>query len=183
MRNTLLVRVPRETLDQAKGIAALLPRVSAGHVLAESLNLQLLMIATLDEMGHTDAEDGLNLTAHQLLSDYKKAILSQRLDASALSTRLALGIEAEVEARAHELAEAATPFHVKAALQLLGIPLRRDGRWWAQRREAESATPDRSMKRAVSPPVARAPGAPAPRGAIRPGRRATNWTPEGAAGG
>ena len=122
MRNTLLVRVPRETLDQAKGIAALLPRVSAGHVLAESLNLQLLMIATLDEMGHTDAEDGLNLTAHRLLSDYKKAILSQRLDASALSTRLALGIEAEVEARAHELAEAATPFHVKAALQLLGIP-------------------------------------------------------------
>ena len=36
--------------------------------------------------------------------------------------RIAEGIEAEVEARAHALAEAAVPHHVAAALKLLGVP-------------------------------------------------------------
>ena len=114
-----MVRVPRETLDQAKGVAASLKGVSAGQVLAQALSLQLLIVATLDELGLTG--EGLNLTAHGLLSSYTDAIISRRLDVSALSNRLAENIEAEIQERAHKLAEAAVPHHVAAALKLLGV--------------------------------------------------------------
>ena len=84
-----------------------LPGVSASAVIAEAVTLQLMMIATLDELGHAD--DGLNLTAHRLLNAYTEAVIARRLDVSALSTKLARGIEAEIEARAHALAKASQP--------------------------------------------------------------------------
>ena len=115
-----MLRVPRSTKEQAMGIAEHLPGVSAGQVIAEALNLQTLIVATIDEMGHS--QDWLNLIARQLLSTYTEAVLSQRLDMSSLSTEIARGIEAEVEARARKMAEAAVPHHVAAALKRLGIP-------------------------------------------------------------
>ena len=110
-----MVRVPRETKEQAMGIASHLPGVSAGAVLAEALTLQMLIVATISEMGC--AEDSLDLSAHGLLTAYTEAVISRRLDVSALSNRLAQNIEAEVEARAHALAEAAVPHHLSAALR------------------------------------------------------------------
>ena len=129
------------------GIAAALPGMSAGAVLAEAMTLQLLVIASLEQMGQ--AEEGLDLKAQKLLTFYTDRVLSTRLDVSKLSARMAAGIEAEiieraqamvgeaevqwqegakkamdqiVEERARELAEAAVPHHVKTALQVLGIP-------------------------------------------------------------
>ena len=85
-----------------------MPGVSASAVIAEAVTLQLMMIATLDELGQTD--DGLNLTAHRLLNAYTEAVIARRLDVvSSLSTRLARGIEAEIEARAHALVMASQP--------------------------------------------------------------------------
>ena len=132
------------------GVAAHLPGTSAGAVIAEAVTLQLLVIASLEQLGH--AEEGLDLTAQKLLTDYTNRILSTRLDVSKLSGRIAEGIEAEVveraqamvveaealwqegarkaldemeartEARAVEMAEAAVPHHVAKALELLGVP-------------------------------------------------------------
>ena len=129
------------------GIAAALPGMSAGAVLAEAMTLQLLIVASLEQMGQ--AEEGLDLQAQKLLTFYTDRALSTRLDVSKLSARMAAGIEAEiveraqamvgeaevqwqegakkamdqiVEERARELAEAAVPHHVKTALKVLGIP-------------------------------------------------------------
>ena len=132
------------------GIAAALPGMSAGAVLAEAMTLQLLIVASLEQMGQ--AEEGLDLQAQKLLTSYTDRVLSTRLDVSKLSARMAAGIEAEIveraqamvgeaevqwqegakkamdqivaqtEERARELAEAAVPHHVKTALELLGVP-------------------------------------------------------------
>ena len=115
-----MVRVKREINEQAVAVASHLPGVSAGAVIGEALTLQFLIVATMTELGHEDAP--LDLSAKGLLTAYTNLVIARRLDVSALSARLAEGIEAEVEARAHALAEAAVPHHVAKALELLGVP-------------------------------------------------------------
>ena len=73
------MRVPRKTADEAKALAAKLPGITAGQVLAEAHDLQLLVVAALHELGAVGS-DGLNLTAHRLLESHTEAVLTRRRD-------------------------------------------------------------------------------------------------------
>ena len=151
-RSTTLVRVPRKTADGAKALAAKLPGITAGQVLAEAHDLQLLVVAVLHELGAVGS-DGLNLTAHRLLESHNAAVLERRVDLSQLGHRLAATVERELaqaeaawkegagqaleelearyerelDERARELATEALPHHVEAAVKALfaaqGMPV------------------------------------------------------------
>ena len=120
MRSTGMVRVPRKTKEQAMGVAAHLPGVSAGAVLAEALTLQLLVIASLEQLGLPDGD--IDLEAQRLLTAYTDRVIATRLSVSGLSEKLAQDIEVEIEARALKMLEAAVPHHVAAALTNMGFP-------------------------------------------------------------
>ena len=113
-----MVRVPSETKEQAMGIAGHLPGVSAGQVLAQALKLQMLIVATIDEMGH-HPEEGVNLSAEGLLVCYTDAVIARRMDVARLSARLAEGIEAEIVARAQALATEAEALWQEGARKAL----------------------------------------------------------------
>ena len=147
-----MVRVPRKTADEAKALAAKLPGITAGQVLAEAHDLQLLVVAALHELGAVGS-DGLNLTAHRLLESYAEAVITRRVDLSQLGHRLAATVERELaqaeaawkkgagqaleelearherelDERARELAAAALPHHVEEVIKRVftaeGVPV------------------------------------------------------------
>ena len=119
-RSTRLVRVPRETVDVARGVAAHLPDgITMGHVLAEGLRLQGLLLELLHAAGHKTA----SLDAVSLLEDFAKVSEAAWKEGAALALK---ELENQTEERARVLATEALPHMVTSAVRQLfneqGLP-------------------------------------------------------------
>ena len=124
-RSTVLVRIPREVRDAARGVADNLPdEVTMGHVLAEGLRLQGLLLELLYEAGH----ETVNISAGCLLEAFvKESEAAWKEGAGKALKELEDRIEVRARVRATELASAALPGLVEAATKALfeseGLPV------------------------------------------------------------
>ena len=124
-RSTRLVRVPRETRDAARAVAACLPgEVTLGHVLSEGLRLQGTLLELLHAAGHTT----VNISAGCLLEAFvKESEAAWQEGAGKALKELEDQTEVRARVRATELASAALPGLVEAATKALfeseGLPV------------------------------------------------------------
>ena len=124
-RSTRLVRVPRETVDVARGVAAHLPDgITMGHVLAEGLRLQGLLLELLHAAGHETA----SIHAQSLLEAFVEVSEAAWKEGAGQALKeLEDQTEVRARVRATELASAALPGLVESAVKALfeseGLPV------------------------------------------------------------